>query len=141
MDARIEPAHENLYLNHVYDIMCDLTFEDDEKVAFRRPACKPPTTGEAYVHEATTVGLDRKPTAIRHFLYEVELVVVCFLGFWTEQKFRGSPVFGNAVVIAVTLAIGEKGSRIAYFSHSAGAARAQRTVRPPKTTPCLTSRD
>ena len=30
----MEPAHEVLYLNHVYDIMCDLTFEDDEKVTW-----------------------------------------------------------------------------------------------------------
>ena len=35
----------------------------------------------------------------------------------------------NAVVTAVTLAIGKAG-KIAYFSHIARAARAQRTVRP-----------
>ena len=37
----------------------------------------------------------------------------------------GSPVYGNTVVTAVTLAIGENGSKIAYFSHSAGRAHAQ----------------
>ena len=37
---------------------------------------------------------------------------------------------GNTVVTAVTLAVAEKGSKIAYFSHSR-TARAQRMVLPP----------
>ena len=41
-----------------------------------------------------------------------------------------SPVHGNAVVAAVTVAIRENGSKIAYFSHSARTARAQSTVPP-----------
>ena len=36
-------------------------------------------------------------------------------------------MYGNAVVTAITVAIGDNGFKIAYFSHSA---RAQRTVRP-----------
>ena len=37
---------------------------------------------------------------------------------------------GNTVGTAVTLAIGENGSKIAYFSHSACTVREQRTLRP-----------
>ena len=46
------------------------------------------------------------------------------------EKNLSSPVSGSTVVTAVTLAIGGNRSKIAYFSHSAGTARAQRTVRP-----------
>ena len=52
------------------------------------------------------------------------------------SKNPNSPMYGNTVVTAVTLSIGEFGSKIAYFSHIAGTARALCRMRPQKCSLC-----
>ena len=73
-----------------------------------------------FVHRAKAADLDGKLTAFCHFQCETWFVLTHCLSFWTENL--SSPASGSTVAAAVTFGIGQNGSKIAYFSHSAGIA-------------------